>query len=220
MRVRGFLTCLSGGAALLIAGTAYAGSVSGGPVGSVDHSPLGISQVPTLGGWLLIILALLMGLVAYNRFRQQSRQGMPLAVAVLAAGGLAMAGGGVTLVASVDAQEGEMPPTVSVSMTNPQGGRVDLPDTGLYPIGFDQDQGEGGGEILQFGGQFELTNVTGVAQTISRIGSTGPFDCTAFAEAYSDDEIGVTLCRQGDVLAPDEQCSIACFTGDLPIIPD
>lgn len=85
---------------VLLLGTAPLGSWAGGASSNITFVPAAASQgasaVPTLGGAMLILLALLLAFIAFNNLRQQRIKAM-LAVA-LAGGSLMSALGGVTLI--------------------------------------------------------------------------------------------------------------------------
>ncbi|SDU08853.1 midcut-by-XrtH protein [Halopseudomonas salegens] len=186
MRTRPLLVHFAGATALTCATSLHAGSVSG-PIGSIDHSPF-VASIPTLGGWALIILALLMGVIAFHKVRGAIRPGMPMAAVMLAAGALLSAGSGFKLVGHVEAEI----PVIPVSLTAPSGGTVVL----LAPL-------------PQFGAEmwierFQVTNQSNVTQEITGIGSEEGFDCNLEGPPSFE------LCRVGLRLEPSGFCDLVC----------
>lgn len=182
--------CFSGVVASASAMSVYAGTPSG-PVGSVDYSPLSIASVPTLGGSLLIILALLMALIAFHKFRQHVTQGMPMAVAILAGGALVMAGGGVKIISGAQAA----PSYVSVDMNDPNGGSLLLVANNL------PSQGD-----IEWSEQFRLTNQSNVTLRITAIESTAP-GISCGNPPFPTTE----ACAVGQPLESSDFCNVVCF---------
>ncbi len=98
----GAATLLGGAPLLSWAGMPSTGSISFVPAAASQ----GASAVPTLGGAMLILLALLLAFIAFNSLRQQRIKAL-LAIA-LAGGSLMSALGGVTLIERASAGGGAM----------------------------------------------------------------------------------------------------------------
>ncbi len=126
---------LAGSAALLLlAPQAFAGS----SVGSITH--IGLSEVPALGGFGLLLLSGLLGVVSL-RFLQAREKGRFLAIAALA-GTLASAGG-FNLVNTADAI------IVDIELQGDKGSAiVDIPFDGFHTV------------INRSGGLRQITNIS------------------------------------------------------------
>lgn len=92
----------------------WAGMSSTGSISFVPAAADGASAVPTLGGAMLILLAMLLAFIAFNSLRQQRAKVM-LAMA-LAGGSLVSAMGGVTLIERANAGGSNL-----VTISNAQG---------------------------------------------------------------------------------------------------
>lgn len=86
-------------------------------VGTLTHGPSATS-VPTLGGYALILLAVLLGLVAFRTMRTRQHNGASLVVALTAILAIASGVGGVNLVSEAWAG--------NPNMENPDGDDVKL----------------------------------------------------------------------------------------------
>lgn len=105
-------------ALLLVGSASWAGGVA--PGGSVDYAPLtsSVSAVPTLGEWMLVLMALLVAVVAYRGLRGRVN-GRLLSNLTLVAGALAAAAAGHGLVQEAKAIVADLE-----NMSSPTGGTV------------------------------------------------------------------------------------------------
>lgn len=109
--------------ALLIAGSA---SWAGTPIpgGEIDYAPLvnSVAAVPTLGEWMLVLMALLLAVVAYRGLRGRVN-GRLLSNLTLVGGALAAAAAGHGLIQEAKAIAADLE-----NMSSPSGGTVAVSD--------------------------------------------------------------------------------------------
>ncbi len=130
------------GLAALVAGNA----ASAGVPGSITYGPLSATAVPTLGGFALILLAVLMLLVVARLLRDRQLNGTQFMLAALVTGAIASGASGIKLVSEAYA---DWVPN-AIALDNPAGGTLALgPDLNC------------------------VTNSTGVAQQILDIQLAG-----------------------------------------------
>lgn len=90
------------------------GSVFAANHGTIIYGPGGPTNIPTLSGWMLILLGLLLAAVAYRVLRDR-KAGYNALVALLGVSALLAAGSGIKLVDEARA-------TISIPLDNPNGG--------------------------------------------------------------------------------------------------
>ncbi|MEQ9462159.1 MAG: midcut-by-XrtH protein [Haliea sp.] len=102
-------------AALVTGSGAWAGTPSGG---SITYGPLSAAAVPTMGGFALILLAVLMLLAVARLLRDRQLNGSQFMLAALVTGAIASGASGIRLVSEAYADRLPNP----VSLDNPAGG--------------------------------------------------------------------------------------------------
>ncbi len=150
------------------------------PIGSVNYGPLAAAAqtVPTLSQWALWGLALVLAVLAARRAgRMAGRLAVGGLIAAAALGGLAPWGGRALA----------LPP---LSMDNPAGGTVELPDSpDLH-----------GGDWFT---QYEVSNATGKAQRILAV---------SVGADYTINQSTQNLCTPGQTLEPEDSCVVGVNT--------
>jgi hypothetical protein len=101
---------------------------SAGGSAIISYSPLS-TAVPTLGGNLLIALAVLLMLIAFRLLKDRQRAGTNLVIAIAAIAALASGAGGFKLVADASAV---LPGPLE--MTDADGGTVSIPGPGFWEV--------------------------------------------------------------------------------------
>ncbi len=106
------------GLGVLLAGNA----ASAGVPGTITHGPLSATAVPTMGGYALILLAVLMLLVVARLLRDRQLKGSQFMLAALVTGAIASGASGIKLVSEAYA----VPLPNPISLDNPAGGTLSL----------------------------------------------------------------------------------------------
>ncbi|MCB1865555.1 MAG: midcut-by-XrtH protein [Chromatiales bacterium] len=176
---------------LLFSGTAFAGSNGG--AGMIVHEPFA-RNVPTVGGFALIALALLMATVALRLMRRPSDEGSRFLTLAIVVTAVVAGGSGIRLISHAAA---DIP---TLMMTTATGGSVEVPATQeCYPV----------------------LNSSGAAQQITQMVANPPwvlvscFNGGAFVGASSGGPmvnggsfVGSCKASPGTVLQPNEFCTI------------
>ncbi|MCB1865554.1 MAG: midcut-by-XrtH protein [Chromatiales bacterium] len=174
--------CLVGG--LLGASTAVAGNG-----GMIVHVPYA-QQVPTVGGFALVALALLLATLAFRLVRRPGTGGSRFLMLAITIGAVATGGSGIKLI-------GDAAATISdLEMTSASGGTVIVPDfETCYPV----------------------NNVSGTTQRIINIEAypgwaLGPCDANGGGHSNGGSFVGTCSDSPGTVLKPGQHCEIYAST--------
>lgn len=159
-------------------------AVWAGTDGSIRFAPLSATSVPTLGGAMLVLLAMFLGFIALRTMRAGSGPGRfsSLLIAALAAGTLVSAAGGVSLLRSANAVMG--------------GNIITLPGGETFPV---------------IAGQLNTyENRSGVSQSVTAL--TLPQGCNepAFAAESTATTALLADCMLGGQLADEQTCGVDC----------
>ena len=154
----------------------------------ITYGP-GATSVPTMGGTMLIALAVLLALVAFRLLKDRPRAGSNMVIVIAAATALATGAGGIKLISEAQAL------TAPLDMSDSKGGVINVPGPGFWTI----------------------INSTDVPQQITNIQyDPGCSDGRLFLEPRVNVLNGaepVTACAVSTVLAPGEteSCELQVF---------
>jgi hypothetical protein len=163
-------------------------TVWAGADGSITFAPLSTTSVPTLGGAMLVLLAMFLGFIALRTMRTGSGPGRfsSLLIAALAAGTLLSAAGGVSLLRSANAVMG--------------GNIITLPGGETFPVNT--------GELNTY------DNQSGVLQRVTALtlpqGCSGPASAAESTPITALPAIAPADCTLGGRLAVGQTCGVDC----------
>jgi len=163
----------------------FASLASAGSAATITYGP-GATSVPTMGGTMLIALAVLLALVAFRLLKDRAHSGSSMVIAIAAVTALASGAGGVKLIADAHANSNVL------EMDSESGGVISIPEPGSWVI----------------------SNPTDVDQSINKIDyapGCGPGMVMISEPAVTNGAVPVASCSTSTTLAGggSETCEIA-----------